>query len=261
MSKKNIKMIALDMDGTLLNDAGSIPQANVQALGQALAKGIKIILVSARPACAMLPYYQQLHLADMPMAALCGAYIVHHSMAIQEKAIPAVVCGKILSLFDMERDYIKAYGKNSLYVNRITDETIKYAENFNVPYKKVDFLAASPDKICRIYIPGILQKQAKLAAIQAVGMNHANLLESGIEIMPEGINKGSAVEFLCKRYGFSAENVMAAGNEGSDVSMVSAAGVGVAVGNAIASLQKIADVVVASNNEAGVAEAVQRYCL
>ncbi len=73
MGNGKIKLIALDMDGTLLNDNNDIPQANADAICMALNNNIKVVLVSARPVCSMLPYYRMLQLEEMPMAA---SYVV-----------------------------------------------------------------------------------------------------------------------------------------------------------------------------------------
>lgn len=263
MVNGKIKLIALDMDGTLLNDNNNIPQANADAIWMALNNNIKVVLVSARPVCAMLPYYKMLRLEEMPMAALCGACIISHDSVLFEKTIPAEIYQKIFALFDCNKAYIKIYGKNRLYVNKDIIETKNYSEKFGVPYKLIDcnMAGAINENIYRIYIPDISDKNNKLDKIKALGMNYANLLESGIEIMPDSINKGNAVRFLSQKYGFMPDNVMAIGNEGSDITMLEFAGTGIAVGNAIDDLKTIAAAVVDSNNRAGVAEAIYRYCL
>ncbi len=148
-------------------------------------------------------------------------------------------------------------------MNKNIIETKNYSEKFGVPYKLIDCNMAGMinENIYRIYIPDISDKNNKLDKIKALGMNYANLLESGIEITPDSINKGNAVKFLSQRYGFTSDNVMAVGNEGSDVSMLEFAGIGIAVSNAIDELKTISTTVVDSNNRAGVAEAIYRYCL
>ncbi|SEI98526.1 HAD-superfamily hydrolase, subfamily IIB [Propionispira arboris] len=125
-----IKLLALDMDGTLLDDDNKIPESTVAAIKQSVESGIKVILASARPVCAMLPYYKQLSLNSLPIVSLCGAYIldIKNTKELFACSLSEGMCQKIYDLF--ERHYIKSYGKNTLYVNEIKAETLRYAENF-----------------------------------------------------------------------------------------------------------------------------------
>ncbi len=82
-----------------------------------------------------------------------------------------------------------------------------------------------------------------------------------LEILPNGASKGAALKTLIKDLGVSSESVMAIGDAENDIEMIQLAGIGVAVGNAGQAVKDAADVVVASNDADGVAEAVERYVL
>ena len=260
-----IKLLALDMDGTLLDDQNKIPESTVAAIKQSAEAGIKVILASARPVCAMMPYYKQLCLDPTPIIALCGAYIldVKNTKELFECSLSDEICQKIYELF--EGRYIKIYGKSTLYVNEIKAETLRYAENFQVDYHKIEINRNTkiPEKIYRIFIPGLSNSETEesLKLINAGADQVASKLEHGIEILPPHINKGMAVEFLCKQYGIAREHVMAIGNEGSDISMVEFAQIGVAVANAHTDLKNVANEITAANTQLGVELMIKKYCL
>ncbi|SEI98542.1 haloacid dehalogenase-like hydrolase [Propionispira arboris] len=89
----------------------------------------------------------------------------------------------------------------------------------------------------------------------------AGKLEQGIEILPPHVNKGMAVKFLCHQYGITREQVMAIGNENSDISMVKFARIGVAVANANTDLKNVANEITAANTQLGVELMIKKYCL
>lgn len=79
--------------------------------------------------------------------------------------------------------------------------------------------------------------------------------------MPKGIDKAASLDMLAKKLGYTSEQIIAVGNAGNDLSMIQYAGVGVWVDNVTPELRHLADYIVASNNNDGVAEVVERFIL
>jgi len=82
-----------------------------------------------------------------------------------------------------------------------------------------------------------------------------------LEVMDKGVSKGSAVKLLCERLGINSDEVMAIGDNENDLSMIKFAGVGVAMGNAEDMVKEQADFITSSNDEDGVALAIEKYVL
>lgn len=105
------------------------------------------------------------------------------------------------------------------------------------------------------------KRQQKLNDLKKISGISATLLESGIEILPQGIDKGKAVRWVAEHCGISREQVMAIGNEGSDIPMLQWAGTGIAVENASEAARFAADDITTSYLELGVETAIKKYGL
>ena len=90
-------------------------------------------------------------------------------------------------------------------------------------------------------------------------MDAACSAESYLEIFPKGMDKGKALGIICRKLGIKKEETIAFGDEELDIPMIEAAGTGVAMGNAIEALKAKADFVTKTNNEAGIAVALEYY--
>ncbi|HLR52116.1 MAG TPA: HAD-IIB family hydrolase, partial [Candidatus Avamphibacillus sp.] len=93
------------------------------------------------------------------------------------------------------------------------------------------------------------------------GIEMTNSLPTNIEVNPEGVNKANALKTVCKKLGITMDNVLACGDSINDIKMIQEAGVGVAVGNAQQAIKNVADFVTETNNNDGVAKAIEKYVL
>lgn len=262
--QQNIKFLALDMDGTLLTDAREIPASTVEAIHKLVKHGVKVVLCSARPVKAMLAEYRKLGLEELPLSALCGTCITwpKQEKYLYKNTIPWQAYNALRTIFPMDVYYWKTYGENKLYVNRVTTETKRYSTLLSVPYEEKIFAGESGfADIYRIYIPNLTQaeKDEKGRQLDEVEDISYEFLETGVELLPAGTSKGSSVRMLCDYFQVPLVESMAIGNEGSDISMVRCAGVGVAMGNASEALKEVADELTLSNEEKGVEWMLRKY--
>jgi Cof subfamily protein (haloacid dehalogenase superfamily) len=93
------------------------------------------------------------------------------------------------------------------------------------------------------------------------GLELTNSLPTNVEANPAGVSKAAALHFLCERMGITMEEVMAVGDSLNDIKMIQASGVGVAMGNAQEAIKNVADFVTDTNNNNGVAKAIERVAL
>lgn len=263
------KLLCIDIDGTLLDDKKRIPASVKESLKRASDMGCYIALASGRMPVGVEIIEEKLGI-DCIKICNAGAYILMGGKCIGEEC---------LSLASMKGIYEKVAKKNKvpLWIFRDKDWYVtnvdKYVEREVriIPYipeiVNVEELAAHwqsegrlPNKLLIAADPEILKSihyDMESGIWQDVDMACSS--DRFIEIFPAGVNKGKALETICRHLDIGTEEVMAFGDQELDIPMLETAGMGIAVGNAIPELKEKADFVTKSNNEAGIAYALEQY--
>lgn len=254
-----IRMIALDLDGTLLDSSRRIPPENVAAIERALARGIEVVLASGRNAASLSAYWTALGRRG-PIVSSNGAYVLdregtelHH-----------------LALSDPLRDRLLAYGQeNGLHTavysrNRIlSSRRNPWAELYesrlhNATPEQVrpeDLSRLPATKVLFVDDPGrILEHRARLGPVFADTTYMTISEPEYLEFLSPDANKSAGVAALAERMGIAREEVAAMGDAENDLEMVAWAGFGAAPANAIDAVKEVADRVFASNEEAGASQ-------
>lgn len=268
MNHLGFKLVAIDLDGTLLDHNKKIPRSTVETIKKIEENGVAVVLASARPVCSMLPYVKQLNL-KMPMVSLSGAYIVmpDQSEIIYERPLEFTSYQKLANIIENKKCYLKVYGKNHLYVERAIEETFKYSEGFFVPYTEVGAGGLSKmEKVpFRMFVHGLssqVLQELRLVIQEGFPMfTTVKEATNGLEVVDFMVNKGNALQILCEKYSIDMADVIAIGNEGNDISMVKEAGLGVAMGNACDELKQLADEITKDNTALGVEWVLKKYLL
>ncbi|WP_278035109.1 Cof-type HAD-IIB family hydrolase [Flavobacterium nitratireducens] len=261
------KMLVLDMDDTLLNDDHIISEENRAMLAKAKEKGVKIILASGRPTPAMIEYARDLGLMDSYMISFNGAVItdLKNDEVIFEQSLTQEQIHNLYDYSKEKKTHIITYldGKvvsetHSEYID--VEVNITGLEHEVVPNFK-ERVQTSAIKCILLEEPSYLKE---VEADLKVAMPHLSVCMSKpffLEAAQTGIDKGASVKFLAEKLNIDQAEVIAVGNAGNDLSMIEYAGLGVWVDNVDAHLRDKGDVVVASNNDHGVAEVIQRFIL
>lgn len=266
-----IKLIAADLDDTLLDHDGKLTEENKKAIAEAAEKGIIFTIATGRMFQSTAPFGRELGLGnDLPLICYNGAMIRRLSGGtLYEQALPAEV-GSAIAEYGQTRGWtVNAYFDDELYVSELNQDVKDYAERLRVGVTEVDdlveFIQDGSKQLSKLLI--ISEPEQTLARIEElrplVGED-VLLLRSRpryIEITNANAHKGNALMWLAKSLGIGAHEVMAIGDSNNDISMIQTAGVGVAVGNAPREVQEAADHVVASNNDHGVAHAIRAYAI
>ncbi|MDF2785772.1 MAG: sugar phosphatase [Pantoea eucrina] len=267
-----IKLIAIDMDGTLLNPQHEITPAVKAAIGRARDKGVSIVLATGRPFVGVERYLTELDLRQP------GQYCISNNGALAHRADSGeVVAEKTLSFDDylyleqLARElgvHFQAFDKSFLYTPNkdISEYTIHEASLTGIPvrYRAVDEMdpATRFPKIMMIDKPALLDKA--ISGLPANMRDSYTVLKSApyfLEILNPLVNKGYGVKMLAEKLGLQQSEVMAIGDQENDLAMIEYAGTGVAMGNAIESVKKIAQFVTKSNREDGVAHVIEELVL
>ena len=263
------KMLVLDLDDTLLRDDYSISARNKEMLMKAQALGVKVVLASGRPTPAMLQYAEELKLDvfDSYLISFNGAVVtaMKQNEVIFERSL---TMDEVHSIYD--------YGvENNVDIITYSDKGVisetesKYIDVelglTGLPLHKVPSFKAevqsSAVKCILLENPDYLKVlEPKLKAARP-DLSIARSKPFFLEVMPKGIDKAASIAFLIDKLGIKQSELIAVGNAGNDLTMVKFAGLGIWVDNVDPDLRHHADAIVASNNEDGVAEVVEKYIL
>jgi 5-amino-6-(5-phospho-D-ribitylamino)uracil phosphatase len=274
------RMVAIDLDGTLLRKDGTMGARTRCALQAAVKRGIKVVVCTGRRFRTTLPILSELQLA-VPVIVHGGLLIkdagtyetLYHSYLARDFVLAAV-------------KFLKAHGATPIvYVDLFAQGIDIYLDNerdghpFHLKYlernrRNCHFVGDVTAVFCpqTIHI-GTLADRPSLerlnlgverefgAAVRHHVMNNTNEEGAFLEIMSPGNSKWRALSRLIDREGFTPEQVICIGDEVNDLEMITHAGLGVAMGNAIAAVKAVAQHVTYSNEEDGVAHVVEQFIL
>lgn len=267
MSFKDIKLVVIDIDGTLLDNDRRLHPETMRVLEQVQKQGIIVTLASGRTFISTARIAGQLKI-EAPIIAHNGAYIarVKDDEPLFEAPIVMNRARDMVALLEASGYYIKVYVRDELYVQVVTAETLEFSTYHNIAYHamgsgNLSKLDKDPLKIVIIDAPRGINHVFKLLEPWNTQFNICRDTDSGIEIVNGNVNKGTALEKVCAMLKVEKSQVMAFGNEGNDLEMINSAGVGVAMGNAYAGLKEHATIVTRTNDDLGVAYALDKYLL
>ena len=270
MSK--IKVLALDLDGTLTNDQKIVTPRTRAALDAAIAQGVTVVLASGRPTAGILPLAKDLGLDKKGGCLLSynGGKIVDCATGetLYEKTLDPAVVPELCAFAAAQDVAVLTYNSEGIVCERDKDEWAnKECFTTKLPMIHVDDLASYVDyPICKMLVTlDPARRDAVCAAGQQQFQGRVDLYPSSpffIEAVPLGVAKDGSLAALLEHMGLTRDNLMACGDGLNDRSMIAFAGMGVAMQNAEQPVKDVADYVTAAdNNHDGVAEAVEKFIL
>lgn len=272
MKSKEIKLIALDLDGTVLTDSNTLSDRVKRSLERAIQSGIEVVAASGRPYGSMPK--NVLGIEGLNYSITSNGAAVHdnsgrriHSTLVSENDVISLL--KITEGHDL---IFEAYVKGLTYTDsRYTSNPLKYG----CSEAYVDYVKASHGHIDNMR-EFIYNHRKELDSIEIICTNakkraHIRQLvedstsgfyitsssENFIEFMDKSATKGNAVNWLCNYLDVKTENTCACGNADNDADMIEQAGLGAAVENASKLCLDCADIIVPSNNNDGVAKLIE----
>lgn len=270
-----IKLIAIDIDGTLINDHQEITPKTVAALKEASKQGVKVVLCTGRPMTGVEAYLEQLGLANQD-----DEYVISFNGALAQSTSENVLVNYSISFNDYAdwENYCLKEGVHSQIETMdyiyTTNQDISYYTVYEsqlvsmlVRYRAMDQLAAMQNQIVIAKAMMVDNKETIDQAVADLPQSLANRFsivrseDFYLEFMHKEASKGQTLQKLSEKLGFTKDEVMALGNAQNDNSMIEYAGLGVAMANSVPETSKIADVMTGDNNHDGVAQAVDKYVL
>lgn len=245
MEKQNIKLVALDMDGTLLNKAGEISEENRRAIKEAENQGVFVVLSTGRSYATCSDFAKSMELQSY-LITVNGSEIYDNQGKLVERNI--VDSESIQWMWELSQ-------KHNTHFWAISCDNIYRAE---MPEKIHDSqwlkfgFDTNDESIRQIIMDELVSKGT---------FEISNSSPTNIEVNAMGVNKAKAIKLVCSLLDITMENVMAVGDSLNDLAMISEAKVGVAMGNAQEIVKEKADWITATNEEDGVAKAIRKWVI
>lgn len=260
------KLLALDLDDTLLDKRHHISQANKEMIRRAIDEGVQVVITTGRMYASALPYYQELDLTT-PMINYNGALVVNNKGEfIYHSSLDTSLAREILSVLHPYHCHINLYIDDTLYANRRGDELLTYETIAGIKGQLVEdpySVLGTPTKMVIISFQEELLKTLTEKLNQSFGeeISLTRTRRAFLEIMPGGVSKGETLKRMTEELDLHPSQVVAVGDGSNDLSMVEYAGLGVAMENGDERLKEVAHLIAPPHDQDGVAQIIRRYIL
>lgn len=260
---KMIKLIATDMDGTLLDDKGRIPEDFVTVFNKLKDIGIKFVVASGRPYPTL---YENFKPISDDLCYICdnGAYVVEKEGKAKISIIDKSYIKSIIrACSDIPNITVVLCGTKGAYHTPCSDEILKEIDKYYIQKKIVDDLLSVDDDIFKVAICDFNNSSKNSYPIlNPLFKDDLKVVISGevwMDIMNKGVNKGTAIEQIQKDMDISYEETMVFGDFYNDIEMLERAYYSFVMENANEDMKKHGRFIAKSNSENGVIEAIKEY--
>lgn len=267
------KLIALDIDGTLLNSKKEVTTEVFDAIQNAKQKGVKVVLTTGRPLPGVKTLLKELQLNNEK-----NYVITFNGGLIQEITSQDVISSIEMTHEDFNYIYNELAKKHNIkiHINTMDSLVVPYTEipkytvleskTNNIPVICMNESDINSDlTYCKIMLleePEVIDDI--IPKIPKKFYDKYNIVRSApfcLEVLNKKVSKGSGLKALCNQLGIDSSEVIAVGDEENDTQMIEFAGLGVAMGNARDSIKKIANHITETNNNHGVAKVISEFIL
>jgi 5-amino-6-(5-phospho-D-ribitylamino)uracil phosphatase len=270
------RLLAIDIDGTLVNSRDELTAGTRAALARAGERGVRVVLATGRRYSHALPLVAPLEL-DVPLVTASGALVkdpIDHRTLYQAEFEPAVLLEALAIVDRCGFDPVLCADTFAegfdFYCARRETRTPELAYYIKMNPDRVrywpELVTSPPPGIFGGFVVGSLAQMQELEAVlgrEMPGKLHTHVLHPPrykgffIEIAPKGVTKWSAIQRLAEGWGIGESEICAVGDDVNDIPMIRAAGLGVAMGNAQPSVKAAADRICPTHDDDGVAQVVE----
>lgn len=272
---QEIRILGLDLDGTVFDDEKRISPRTLDAMQAAIDRGVIVLPATGRPVSGVPEEF--LHMPGVRYALTSNGATVtelvtgRRIVELTFDADDAIRIYDILRPFDCAMSIFidgKSYTSTENFdrMQELSPPALRpYLRNSRIAVDDIHALmrrhAHGIEKFSILYPDYPTRDAARAAVTAACRVEATSSLGCNLELNAPGVTKGQALLNLAETLGYCREQVMACGDSDNDLAMIKAAGLGVAMGNAEPEVRAAADVIVADNNHDGVAEAIHRFIL
>lgn len=257
----NYKLIAMDMDGTLLNSNEEITKNTQKALEKAADMGCYITLSTGRSLPAIARFLKRLPL-NAPLILYNGAMVAKKTGEILfHQTLSKAEASAVLSS-PYAPENIVLWQNNALFLSKQTAETTRYERSSGLKgqVSRDSSIFSNITKILWIDEPDALNKRKTCLSVSLPStISYCNSKPNYLEFFSSLVSKGTALKFLCNYLDVAPEETIAFGDSENDIPLLTAAGLSIAMGNATPETKACADYVTDTNDEDGIATALNQF--
>lgn len=288
------KLVAVDLDGTLLNSYGEVTENTKRVIKNVLKKGIQVVIASGRSIDSIKNISKEIG-ASKYIVAGNGAvlYDTCEHKALYENYIPLEKAKKIIDFCEQNSIFYNVYTNKKIVTKSLRYNVLYYyKENLKKADKKRTEIAIvdsiqeyvqnlKDEKIMKIFIcdetasvfNSIMKKFEDVPNVETLDVSHMSrkIIKKGTlefpieyyytEISMKNVNKWNAIEFLINKIGINKEEVMAIGDNMNDKKMIEEAGLGITMEGSTPVVTEVANYITSDNNNEGVAKALEKFCI
>lgn len=267
------KLVALDIDGTLLNSSHEIPRENIETINKLQKEGVEFVIVTGRPDIMAKKYAEELQIPSVILGNN-GATIrnVDTNHLFFQRFIPKEKVIELYEYFSKKDIYFRLYGLDSIYTfnedefDESKNEFAVFSKNLakNMDFKIINNISELDCDVIKFVCftndyEKLLNIQKELSSIEDVEIVRGS--KNGIDINAKGISKGETLLKYANKLGIDSKEIIAIGDSENDLSMLSVVGFPITLENGDQALKDIAMMITESNDNAGVSKALERiFC-
>ncbi len=281
--KSRYKLVAIDIDGTTVDSNGNLSQRNIEVIRKVVDSGIPVCIVTGRNIYNAQKVAKKLN-TKTPVVCCDGATMFDpvENKIVYEKYFQQKQLKEVLEILNKHHVYVEMSSANHYYQYIKSKELGKYnyggsPNNFMGKYKRmikhnvrfvknIDRFLGKKPIINQVIFIGEAENVLS-AKEEIISKNYDtlelrdNLWNNFVFIVQKGCKKSDGVKLLCDKYGINMEDTIAIGDELNDIDMIENAGLGIAVGNANQRIKDVAKYITLTNDEDGVAHALEKFIL
>lgn len=279
------KLVAIDLDGTMLNQYGIITEKTKKAISKAQEKGVEVMIASGRAITSVKRFSKEIN-SNKYFISGNGAitYDIKNNKILYENILSKTKALKIIKICEENSIYYNVYTENGIIAKNLSYNTLYYYKDnltkpdenrthINIVENVYDYFEQREEKILKIMIcdehktvfNSIVRKLKELSEIEVLEVSHMSrkIIKQGTdeialeyfytEVSAKDVDKWNALEEIIGLMNISKEEVVTIGDNANDLKMITNAGLGVAMGESAPYVKQSADTIAPTNDEDGVA--------
>lgn len=279
------KLVAIDLDGTMLNQYGIITEKTKKAISKAQEKGVEVMIASGRAITSVKRFSKEIN-SNKYFISGNGAitYDIKNNKILYENILSKTKALKIIKICEENSIYYNVYTENGIIAKNLSYNTLYYYKDnltkpdenrthINIVENVYDYFEQREEKILKIMIcdehktvfNSIVRKLKELSEIEVLEVSHMSrkIIKQGTdeialeyfytEVSAKDVDKWNSLEEIIGLMNISKEEVVTIGDNANDLKMITNAGLGVAMGESAPYVKQSADIIAPTNDEDGVA--------
>ena len=284
------KLVAIDLDGTMLNQYGIITEKTKKAISKAQEKGVEVMIASGRAITSVKRFSKEIN-SNKYFISGNGAitYDIKNNKILYENILSKTKALKIIKICEENSIYYNVYTENGIIAKNLSYNTLYYYKDnltkpdenrthINIVENVYDYFEQREEKILKIMIcdehktvfNSIVRKLKELSEIEVLEVSHMSrkIIKQGTdeialeyfytEVSAKDVDKWNALEEIIGLMNISKEEVVTIGDNANDLKMITNAGLGVAMGESAPYVKQSADIIAPTNDEDGVAKVLEK---